>query len=306
VERGAALNRNKIRGASVQTLPHLPQGLTSIKLPVTPEHTFTVFMRPVRLRKLAVLLSCAFLFQPNQLTAEKIRVRHKEGLVHGFLALRTLEGKKLADGEITQVTEGDTVTDNLIFRFMDGSIYEEKTVFTQKERFRLLSDHLVEKGPSFKQPMETLIDTSTGQVTIHYKDHDGKEKALTQKLNLPLDLANGLMFTLVKDIEPNAPQTTVSMLVTTPKARLVKLAILPEGEKPVSSGSAEDKAVIYDVKVQIGGLSGLLARITHKQPPDTHVWVLGGDAPAFVRSEGPLYEGGPIWRIELATPAALP
>jgi hypothetical protein len=68
--------------------------LTDIKLPVTTEYAFIVFMRPVRLRKLAVLLSCAFLFQPNQLTAEQIPVRHKEGLMHGFLALRTLEGKK--------------------------------------------------------------------------------------------------------------------------------------------------------------------------------------------------------------------
>jgi hypothetical protein len=280
--------------------------VTGIKLLGTTEHAFTIFVRPFRLRKLAVLLSCAFLFQPSQLTAEQIPVRHKEGLMHGFLALRTLEGKRVADGEITQVTEGDTVTDHLIFRFTDASIYEEKTVFTQKGYFRLLSDHIVEKGPSFKQPMETLIDTSTGQVTMHYKDHDGKEKALTQKLNLPLDLANGLMFTLIKDIEPNAPQTTVSMLATTPKARLVKLAILPEGERPVSSGGTEHKAVIYDVKVQIRGLSGLLARVTQKQPPDSHVWVLGGDAPAIVKCEGPLYEGGPIWRIELAKPAALP
>ena len=38
-----------------------------------------------------------------------------------------------------------------------------------------------------------------------------------------------------------------------------------------------------------------------KQPPDTHVWVLGGEAPAFVKSEGPLYAGGPIWRIQLAS-----
>jgi hypothetical protein len=281
-------------------------GLTGIKLPMTTELAFTLFMRPVRLRKLAVLLACAFLFKPNRLTAEQIPVRHKEGVMHGFLALRTLEGNKLADGEMIQVTEGDTVTDDLIFRFRDGSIYEEKTLFTQKGRFRLLSDHLVEKGPSFKQSRETLIDTSTEQVTIHYKDHDGKEKALTQKLNLPPDLANGLMFTLVKDIEPSAPQTTVSMLATTPKARLVKLAILPEAEKPVSSGINEHKAEVYDVKVQIGGLSGLLARLTQKQPPDSHVWVLGGDAPAVVKSEGPLYEGGPMWRIEQAKPDVLP
>ena len=37
-----------------------------------------------------------------------------------------------------------------------------------------------------------------------------------------------------------------------------------------------------------------------KQPPDTHVWVLGGEAPAFVKLESSLYVGGPIWRIQLA------
>lgn len=29
--------------------------------------------------------------------------------MHGFLALRTLDGKRLADGEVTQVAEGDRV-----------------------------------------------------------------------------------------------------------------------------------------------------------------------------------------------------
>jgi hypothetical protein len=123
---------------------------------------FTLFMPPARWSVLAVPLAC-ILLQPNRLTAEQVPVRHKEGLMHGFLALRTLEGKKLGDGEMTQVTEGDRVTADLIFRFKDGSIYEDKTVFTQKGSFRLLSDHLVEKGPSFKQPMETLIDALPGK-----------------------------------------------------------------------------------------------------------------------------------------------
>lgn len=38
-------------------------------------------------------------------------------------------------------------------------------------------------------------------------------------------------------------------------------------------------------------------------PPDSHVWILGGEAPAFVKSEQPLYFGGPVWRIELASPS---
>lgn len=36
--------------------------------------------------------------------------------------------------------------------------------------------------------------------------------------------------------------------------------------------------------------------------PPTRVWILEGEAPAFVKSEGPLYLGGPIWRIELTNP----
>jgi hypothetical protein len=40
-----------------------------------------------------------------------------------------------------------------------------------------------------------------------------------------------------------------------------------------------------------------------KQPPNYHIWILGGTAPAFIREEGPLYEGGPIWRIEQISPS---
>jgi len=252
----------------------------------------------------ALLTSIALL--PNLLTAEQVPVLHREGLMHGFLALRTLQGKKLADGEMTQVAEGNRITSKLIFRFHDGSIYEDKTVFIQEGTFRLLSDHLVQKGPSFKQTMETSIDAAKGEVTVRYKDDRGEEKVLSQKLELPPDVANGLMFTLVKDIKPATPQTTVSMLATTPKPRIVKLVISPEGEKSISSGNTRHKAVVFNVKVQIGGIAGLLARVTGKQPPDTYVWVLGGEAPAFVKSEGPLYQGGPIWRIELANPSGFP
>ena len=39
-----------------------------------------------------------------------------------------------------------------------------------------------------------------------------------------------------------------------------------------------------------------------EQPQDSHVWILGGETPAFVKSEGPLYPEGPSWRIELASP----
>ena len=254
-----------------------------------------------RSRLIAILLACATMLQPNALFADMIPVRHTEGLIHGFLLVLTFEGKALADGQMTQDAQGDRVTNHLIFRFKDGSIYEDTTVFSQRGTFRLLSDHLSLRGPSFKQPVDTSINASTGQVKVRYTEDKGKEKVIAQRMELPPDVANGLLFTLMKDIKPSAPRTTVSMVATTPKPRLVKLAILPQGEEPFTIGSFHHKAMHYLVKVEIGGVTGFLARLMGKQPADTHVWVLGGEAPAFVKAEGPLYVGGPIWRIQLAS-----
>ena len=257
-------------------------------------------------RLFVVLVACISLLQANAHPAELVAVRHLEGLSNGFLAVRTMEGKLLADGEITQVAKGDRVTSRVFFRFKDGSIYDDTAIFSQRGSFRLLSDHLVEKGPSFKHPMETTLDASTGQVMVRYMDKDGKEQTINERLDLPADVANGLLMMLVKHVQPNVPETTVSFVATTPDPRLVKLVIVPQGKEPFSHGTIKLKAMHYAVKVKIGGITGLLAHVTGKQPPDTQIWVLDGDAPAFVKLEGQFYDGGPIWRVELATPAAFP
>jgi hypothetical protein len=162
-------------------------------------------------RLIATLIACAAMRQPNALLEDIIPVRHTEGLEHGFLVLRTLDGKAIADGQMTQDAHGDRVTMHLIFRFKDGSIYEETTLYSQRGTFRLLSDHLIQKGPSFKQSVDTLIDASTGHVKVRYTPEKGQEKIIAQRLELPPDVANGLLFTLMKDVKPSVPQTTVSI-----------------------------------------------------------------------------------------------
>lgn len=229
-------------------------------------------------------------------------MRHTEGLLRGFLILRTLDGNILATGDLSQVTNGVQVTSELIFRFKDGSLHEETTVFSQRRIFRLLNYHLVQKGPAFKHPMDVSLNNATGQITVRYSDDDGKERTISDRLKLPDDVANGLITTLLNDINRKVPKTTVSMVATTPKPRLVKLAMSPEGEDSFSIGGSARKATRYVIKVEIGGISGVIAPIIGKQPPDTHVWMVGGKAPGFLKSEGPLYDGGPIWRIELVSP----
>jgi hypothetical protein len=251
---------------------------------------------------LAVLVACITLLQPGAMPATTVDVRHTEGLVHGFLVLRTLAGDTLADGDLIQVARGDRVTSRLVFRFKDGSVHDETAVFSQRRNFRLLNDHLVQKGPAFRDPIDVSIDGPSGQITVRNTDHDGKEKVVTERLNLPPDVANGLVLTLLKNIRSNEPQTKVSMVAATPKARLVKLAITRQGEEPFLIGGSTRKATHYVVKVEIGGAAGLVAPLLGKQPVDTHFWILDGEAPAFVKSEGPLFFGGPVWRIEPVSP----
>jgi len=261
-----------------------------------------VMIKGIRPLALAGLLTWALLLPSAILSQSPVAVEYTEGVVRGFLVLRTLEGNVLAEGDVTQFARGDRVTSHTTLRFKDGSVNEETVVFSQRHVFRLISDHQIQKGPTFKQPMDVSVDGLTGQVTVRYTDNDGKEKTVTDRLKLPANVSNGMILTLLKNIRPDAPLTTLSLVAAAPKPRLVKLLISPEGEESVSAGGSSHKATRYVVKVDIGGIAGVVAPIVGKQPADTHIWMLGGDAPSFAKSEGPLYNGGPIWRIELTSP----
>lgn len=234
-------------------------------------------------------------------SAEPVAVRYSEGIVHGFLVLRTLEGKPIADGDLIQTARGTTVTARLVFHFKDGSIHDETAVFSQRRQFKLLTDHLVQKGPTFPQPLDMSIDTTKGQVVVRYMD-DGKEKTESDQVQFAPDLANGLVLTLLKNVRPAAPPKSVSFVAATPKPQVVKLEVGVAGRERFSTGGTTRTATHYVLKVDIGGLKGVIAGLVGKQPPDSHVWILGGEAPAFVKSEQPLYMGGPVWRIELVSP----
>jgi hypothetical protein len=249
----------------------------------------------------AILILLSFLSTPRA-SASPVAVRYKEGLVHGFLVLSNLDGTVVAHGDLSQVARGDQVTSHLIFHFKDGSEQEETTVFSERSVFKLISYHLVQKGPAFKKPTDLSIVTATGQVTVHATDDKGKEKDSNDHLDLPADLANGLVPTLLKNVPSGTQQIELPMLVTTPKPRIVKLEISPAGKDTFVFGGANRESTRYVIKVNLGGVAGVVAPVVGKQPPDDQLWMLGGDAPVFVKSEMLSYEGGPMWRVELAAP----
>jgi hypothetical protein len=160
----------------------------------------------------------------------------------------------------------------------------------------------VQKGPSFKHSIDLSFNTATGQTTVKELGDSDKGKTISEHLKLPNDLANGIITTLLLEIDPSTPKTTVSMLVATPKPRLVKLVVTPSAGDSFSIAGVSRKAICYDIRIDLGGVAGVVAPLVGKQPPDIRAWIIPGKAPGFLKMEAPLYEGGPIWLIEMASP----
>jgi hypothetical protein len=178
-------------------------------------------MDALRCKLFPLIATWIVIIHASGLTAEQIPVRHIEGVTLGFLVLRNPDGEALAYGDWKQVVKPDgLVVGDLRFQFKDGSLYEDITKFTQRGKFRLVSDQVVQKGPSFKQQSESWIDVETSKITVRTNEK-GKEKTTTNHLDLPDDLSNGLLFVLLKNVDP-AVESTVSFVAASSKPRVVK------------------------------------------------------------------------------------
>jgi hypothetical protein len=257
------------------------------------------------------LLAIALIFSvssPRLSLADPIPVRFREGVTHGFLILRSLDGAFLADGDLIQVIKGDDVTCELVFRFKDGSIHDETAVFSQHGVFRLITDHLIQQGPSFPRPIDALMNAQKSEVTIRstrdrpskHADPDKNVKSTKLHFNVPVDDVNGMMLAVLRNISSKTPATKVSWVALDPKPQKVTLAITPGGEESFTIGGMQRQATNYTIKIEISGIRGVIAPIIGKQPPDLHFWILTGKVPTFLMMEGQLYRDGPIWRMELA------
>ena len=129
-----------------------------------------------------------------------------------------------------------------------------------------------------------------------------KEKVDSSHMDLPDDLANGILLVLVKNLPPRDAGIKLSYLAATPKPRIAHLSIKEDGTDSFTSAGLRNTAQRYRIHIDVGGIAGLVAPMVGKQPEDAVAWVSGKQVPAFVKSETPLYFGGPLLRTELIGP----
>jgi hypothetical protein len=226
--------------------------------------------------------------------AEPVFVRFTEGVARGFPVLRSTKGDKLAQGDFIQVARGDNVESRMTFRFVDGSLYDETVQFSQRDAFRLTRYRIVQRGPSFPETLDATFERDTGRYTVlHRADDDSPEELVTGRIELPGDVYNGMLSTLIKNL-PSGASATVQIVAFTPKPRLVKMLLMPAAEDSVTVGDAPVLTTRYLIKPQLGVFASLLIA----DLPDVKCWIVNGEAPGFLKFEGPLYFMGPVWRID--------
>jgi hypothetical protein len=234
--------------------------------------------------------------------ADVVRMQYTEGVFHAFLAVRTNGDETLATGDLRQDPKGGNIESHLSFRFKDGSAWDEIVSFTQQRVLSLNNYHYTQRGPSFPQDLDATLERPSGKYRVKTKSQkDAEEKVLEGTIELPDDLYNGLIFTALKNMKPGTEET-VHYVVFLPKPELIQLQLVPLGDEKLRVGTIEKTARHYVLKPQLGTLRKLFAKLTGRMPPDNQAWILADEVPTFLKFEGPLYEGGPTWHVQLTSP----
>jgi len=231
--------------------------------------------------------------------AEPISVRHIQLPMHRFMVARSEDGKTIAIGEFTQVVQGDEVTMRMIYHFVDGSIDDETTTYRQQGTFRLVRNHHIQKGPFFTKPIDFTVEAATGMVTSRTVDENGKIHVESKHMDLPYDLANGFVGTLLLNVPHNTTPFRVGMLAPVAGGRLIRLLISPDDEQTVHLAGQTLKATVFRIHPELGGIVGVIARLIGLQPKDVMVWVLEGEEPAVAVIVGQLGGYGPVVSSDL-------
>ena len=231
--------------------------------------------------------------------AEPIPVTHIQLPRHASMVARSENGKIIARVEFTETVQGDEVTMRLTYHFVDGSIDDETTTYRQQGTFRLVRNHHLQNGPFFATPVDFTVEAATGMATSRTADKDGKIHVESAHIDLPDDLANGFVGTLLVNVPPNTPPFRMGILTPVFGGRLIRILISPEGEQPFQKTGQTLQATVFRIHPELGGILGMIATLFGVQPKDVMVWVLEGDKPAVMRVVGQLGGFGPVVSSEL-------
>src|SRR5262249_25316737 len=138
------------------------------------------------------------LLAPFHADAAPVEVRFLEGITRGFLVLRSITGEAVAYGDLIQTAHPDRVESQMVFRFKDGSLYDERVTFSQQHVFALLSYRLIKRAPSLPDPLDVSLE-GKGHYQVKWVER-GREKPSNGPLAPPADVYNGMTVMILRNL----------------------------------------------------------------------------------------------------------
>lgn len=261
--------------------------------------------RPWRASFLAVLAATlTVLLVPAWAAAKAVTVSFAEGAAHGYLVVQDASGESIGHGEVLQTVRRSLVESRLVFRFKDGSLFDEKTTFSQRRVFTLQKYRLIQRGPSFPEELDIRMDRKSGRYRVRSRAGPDQSAVVTAgRLDMPSDAYNGLIGTLLRNL-PSGKSATVRIVAFTPEPKLIALDLRPEAKEPVQVGDLLKTATRWVLEPRIHGVVHFFGKVLGQLPDQFRYrfWIIHDGIPVFARFEGPLHLMGPVWRIEVLSP----
>ena len=230
----------------------------------------------------------------RQTSAAPVPVRFVEGVTHGFLVLRDVNGALLASGNLLQVQRGVQVESRMVFRFKDGSLYDETVVFIQERVFTMQSYRLVQRGPAFAEDTEISLERATGKYRVSTKAHkDGDEQVLNGTLDLPPERLQWNGHHGRKEspqrCQRNRPHRRIHA-----HSPPHPTGVYTGGRAKGANWRTGENCNPLRVETPARDLAQGLRHSAKTRAAGFHAWIISDELPAFVRFEGPLVTTGPV------------
>lgn len=227
-----------------------------------------------------------------------LRLPISEGALHGFPALRDLEGHPRADAEFTQIPEGDRLRVKLVYDFGGGHRVEENTVVRQRPALvqELWSWEETDAGALRRR---YRVDFATGQASAE-KPENGETKRWEDRVKIePGRTFAGFAFTLalecLRDQLVRGETAELRAVAFTPHPRTVTVRVAFGGVDRLAMGGREVPGEQFLIHPEIPAIAKPFVRA-----PDTRIWLIAAPPRGFLRWEGPLAEpSDEIVRVDL-------
>lgn len=217
-----------------------------------------------------------------------------QGATHGYPGLYDSNGKKVANGEFRQWADNGRLHVIITYRFRDGKVWEEKSIFRQQPE-TLQEKWSWRESKDGKTEREFTVDFAEGTATTHINGKDDSAKIDIE----PGRTFAGFGFTIALSNlhERLLKGETIELkgIGFTPKPRVVAVNVFHAGLDRIEMGGRVFRGNHFIIRPSLPFIAKLFIRV-----PDNHIWLTNPKPATFLRWEGPIaMPSDPIIRVDL-------